>query len=505
MFIEALEKEMNTKKSITENGAVAYKSSGSKMLDFNFKLSSFRNETEAKIEKDFVSMYFENPLMAIKYMFYVGDIREGLGERKVFKVCFKWLGENKPEIAKKLLKLIPEYTRWDNLIYLHDIKSLKNEIEDIINRQLREDILGFKRNFPISLLAKWMPSENASSIKAKHKARELAKKLNLSNRQYREVLSILREHLDVTERKMSANKWNQIHYENVPSKANLNYKDAFLRNDKERREKYLDNLKNNHKKINAGTLYPYEIINRYLSYEYDETLEQLWKSLPNKIIQDSLVVRDGSGSMYQPVAKGTDAATVATALTIYISEKLNGEWKNRFITFSKNPKLVDMTHCETLKDKINLCAQTTENSNTDVYKTMKLILDTAIKNNVSQSDMPKNIIIISDMQFDDAVNPSLWNNADRTYRPWDSTLFEDISNLYKLNGYELPKICFWNVCGYDAGTIPMQDNERGLVLCSGFSINTLNMVMSGIFDPYEVLMKELNKERYDDVENALKV
>ena len=299
---------------------------------------------------------------------------------------------------------------------------------------------------------------------------------------------------------MSSQDWDKINYEAVPSKANLNYSDAFMRNDAERRTEYLEALKSGKAKINAKVLQPHEIVNSYcykyngwgdMYLKYDETLEQLWQNLEDITTSRTLVVRDGSGSMWVPVAGRTRAVDVATALAIYCSEHTTGEFKDKFVTFSSRPKVVGLSNCKTLKDKITRCYAEDDIANTDIYKTMQLILDTAVKNNMTQEDMPETILIISDMQFDGRCH---------NYR---KTLFEHIRERYEDNGFKLPRICFWNLCGYNATTVPLQDNELGLILCSGFSVNNLKMFMSGEIDPLKILLEVVNSERYDRVTKAL--
>ena len=228
--------------------------------------------------------------------------------------------------------------------------------------------------------------------------------------------------------------------------------------------------------------------------DYDATLEEMWKALPNISVEDSLVVRDGSGSMTCRIGNGrTTCLDVSTALAVYCSEHNSSEWRNKFITFSSSPKFVDLSKCKTLRDKLKRCYAEDDISNTNIEATMRLILKTAIDNNCSQEDMPKNIIIISDMQFD-AKASGRWGFN------WDKTLFEEISDEYNRHGYKLPRICFWNVASRSFNTIPMQNNELGLVLCSGFSVVNMKMFMSGEINPYKVLLEQINNKRYDVIE-----
>ena len=495
-FYDEMKSVLNDEKTLTTNGAVAYRTSGKKLLDFNFEISALRNEPEKKIEDMFAKVFYEDRLTAIKYLFYLGDVRGGLGERRSFRACMDWLTDSQPKIANAVLTLIPEYTRWDNLVRLVESEKACDAVAEIIKEQLEQDLQNMKAGKSVSLCAKWLPSQNASSPKTKKLGRCVAEKLGITSRQYRKTLSALRKYIDVVEVKMSKKEWEEINYESVPSRANLIYNNAFLKNDEQRRREYLGKLEKGEVKINASTLQPHEIAYKYRSSHRveDATLESLWKSLPNLSVENTLVVRDGSGSMswYKCANSNVTPLDVATALAIYMSEHNSGEWKDKFITFSSEPKIVDLSECKTLRDKIELSMRESECSNTNIYSTMKLILNTAVRNKMKQEEMPGAIIICSDMQFDGKS------------MKFSKSLFDDIADEYKEHGYKLPRICFWNLNGRSRDTIPMQQNEMGLILCSSFSLQVLKMFMSGKTDPYEVLLEQLNSERYKPVEEAVK-
>lgn len=502
-FMKNVKAELNNEKTLTTNLAVAYETAGDELLDFNFKITNLRSCEESEIISNFKKIFYKDKLLAIKYLFYVGDIRQGLGERRIFKTCMKWVSKYHPEDAIKVVRLIPEYSRWDILISLIDNSSIKTEVVSLIRNQLVEDESNRRLGKPVSLLAKWMPSENTSSISTRNLARLLMGELHMSPRNYRKTLSGLRAYLDVVEVKMSNKDWDKINYSAVPSLANLRYSGAFLERDTERRLEYLDSLKKGVTKINAGVLQPHEIVFKYCKgfdswysnrgVRYDESLEQLWKALPDIVTKNTLVVRDGSGSMYTTVSQSgkTRAIDVATALAIYCSEHTTSEFKNKFITFSSRPRIVELAHCKSLAEKIDHCFNETEMSNTNIYKTMMLVLDTAVNHKMKQEDLPDNILIISDMQFDG-----------RRFN-LSNTLFEEIQEEFKKHGYKMPRLCFWNLDPYNHKTIPLQKNEMGLILCSGFSINNLKMFMSGEFDPLKVLLETINSKRYEMVEEAL--
>ena len=326
------------------------------------------------------------------------------------------------------------------------------------------------------------------------------------------MLSALRKYIDVTERKMSANKWEEINYEAVPSRANLNYNSAFLRHDEERRREYLDKVNNGEAKINSSVLFPHDIVHKYmdrgwglhLNSNKDSALEAMWKSLPNTVKdgESTIVVADGSGSMLDCIGKTQITAwEVAHALAIYFAERLPKPYKNQYITFSSRPQLVNLGGADSLHGKLKLACEHDECSNTNIEAVFKLILQTAVQNHLSQSELPKNILVVSDMEFDKASDGrGRWNG---NFNSPSVALFDEIAELYRAYGYQLPRLVFWNV-NSRTGTIPVKENELGVALVSGFSPNVAKMVMSGKLDPMDALMEALNVPRYDAVREALK-
>ena len=511
-FMNAIKNELDNEVQLTENGAVGFRTTGKKLLDLNFAVASLRSATEQQIINKFMDAYYENPMLAVKWLFYARDVREGLGERRLFRTVFHWLAEGHADVAHNVLKFIADYGRYDDLLCAFDT-VLQGEILNIIKAQLDADTYNMKDGKPISLVSKWLPSENASSAETKRLATAIRIKLGMTSRNYRKMLSEMRKYIDVVECKMSAKQWGEINYESVPSRANLIYNDAFLRNDEDRRREYLSALEKGEAKINAGTLYPHDIvhkycINRYCVGKYDATLEGLWKALPDTVncCGNTIVVADGSGSMTCNVGgnTGVTALDVANALAIYFAEHSSGEFKDKYITFSERPQLVDFSKANTLRDKLDIAYRHDEVANTNIEAVFDLILSTAVKNHMSQDDIPANILIVSDMEFDSCATMNSTSNGwySRYERP-TATLFETIANKYAAHGYKLPRLVFWNV-NSRTGTIPVKENNLGVALVSGFSVNIVNMVMSNKLDPYECLLDVLNTERYQPIEDAIK-
>ena len=474
----------------TENGAAGYSTTKSALLDMNFKLSSYRNAA-GDIYPDVLHAYKEDAELTLKFLFFARDILQGAGERKFFRSAIRCLAiEHK--FPAHLVKYIPEYGRWDDIFVLRGT-PLEKEMLAVVTAQLTKDLDNALHNKSVSLLAKWLPSINTSSAETRELAQYFAKTFHLTPRQYRKSLSALRARIDVVERKMCWNQWDEIKYDAVPSKANALYKNAFLAHDYERRVAFLNDVVSGKKDIKAGTLFPHDIVAKYLRdgwsiRDVDITLEELWKHLPNiNMPESTIVVADGSGSMTSCVGNtSVSALAIANALAIYFGERGKGDYANKYITFSRHPQYVDFSHRKTLRDKLAVALKYDEIASTNIEAVFNLILNTAINNNLDADELPANILIISDMEFNSAT----------TNR--EKTLFGGIARKYAQYGYKLPKLIFWNVMSR-TNVIPVNQNKNGVVLLSGFSPNIMKMVMNGEIDPYKNLVKTLRSERYSKI------
>ncbi|MBD5534953.1 MAG: DUF2828 family protein [Lachnospiraceae bacterium] len=512
-FMQKLKNVLNDEYniSVTENGAIGCRTSGKALLDLNFAVSSLRSASPDEIADKFVKAYYEDSLLSIKWLFLAGDVRQGLGERRLFRTLFIYLAQNHTETAKALMPLIPEYTRWDIVVSLIQT-PLADEAAAMLWKQLEKDRINMENGTPISLCAKWLPSENASSEQTKHMARILAQKFSMTAKEYRQMLSAFRRHLKIVEVMMSSGKWAEIRYEAVPSRANLIYNKAFLRNDEERRREFLGAVKKGEQQIHADVLFPHDIVHSYTESgalfcsptlrPIDATLEELWRALPDYVqgTGNTLCIADGSGSMTSRIGKtNVSRLDVANALAIYFSERCTGQFKDCYISFSQNPQFVDLSKGKTLHDKIEIALHYNEVANTNLEAVFELILLTAVKNHMTQADLPANLLILSDMEFDSATSRRVAN----TWIAPDEKLFETFAKRYSQYGYRLPRLIFWHICS-TTGTIPVKENALGVALVSGFSPMIAKMVLTGETDPYKILIDQLALPRYDAVEKAVK-
>lgn len=500
-FLEKLHTVLNNQTVLTENGAAGYKTAGKALVDLNFAAASLRNENEEEIVRRFTRACYEDRRLAVKWMFFLRDARGGLGERRSFRILIRHLANTDPELTGRLAGLMAEYGRFDDLLCLFDT-PVEETVLRILRAQLEKDVKDLEQGMGISLCAKWMPGNNTSSGESRKAAAKLQHFMGLTAGEYRKLMTSLRAGLKVTEVSMSGNRWEEIDYSAVASKANVLYRNAFLRHDETRRRSWLEAVQKNRAFMNAGVLMPHDIVARYAEcagwrmklLAKDEALEALWKNLPDAVAgaKNVLCVVDGSGSMASPVGGGkVTALHVSNALGIYFAERMRGAYRNKFITFSQSPRYVDLSGCRTLREKLELAFANQDYTNTNIEATFELILQTAVRNRLKQGELPGTVLVISDMEFDRAV----W--GERT-----DTLFETIRKRFAGYGYHMPKLVFWNV-NSRTNVIPVRENELGVGLVSGFSVNVCRMVLSNELDPYVCLKKTLNGERYRKVEACL--
>lgn len=485
-FANAMKQEAAIKR--TENGAMAYNTTFNDLLDLFSCIGALRSRSEDEIEAKFARAFVQNNLLATKMLFYCGDIRNGgLGERRTFRICLKWLALNAPEIVIKNMENIPYYNRYDSLFTLVDT-SCEEAMWDFVNKILYHDLLqidemkkGEKPN--LSLLAKWMPSENASSKATKALALKAIQELGMTPRHYRKMLSLLRSVLDVTEVKMAANQWDKIKYEAVPSYAMKRYSKAFSAHDMERFHKYIQSVndKTSKVKINASTLYPYDLVHDVF-YGKNVVVQEQWEALPNYVngANDILVMADVSGSMYgRPIE-------TSIGLAIYFAERNKGHFHNLYMTFTDQPHFVALNDFDSLAAKVDQVKRTDIGYSTNLEAAFNKILNTAIQYNMTNEDLPKALCVISDMEID-------------RYIRFEGLDFVKTMRLkFEQNGYTTPDIYLWNVAARNDTFLSQSD---GVYFVSGHSASVFKQIcnnMSGI-TAYEFMIKVLNDKAYEKV------
>ncbi len=474
-----------TNRAYTTNGALVRESTGTALLDFFSKGGALRNNPQESVRL-FDMAFDESPELAVKAMFYFRDVRGGQGERNTFHLQLRHLLKLSPDTVVKNLPLIAEYGRWDDMFAIFG-GDMTTAIVKLVKTQLFNDISNLEKDESISLLAKWMPTVGAGTVSTRL-AHKLARRMKITDREYRKLIAKLRENLNVVERKMSRNQWGDIDYSTVSSNAMMKNRRAFKRHDEARFEQFVDAVNSGEETINASTLYPYEIVEKCRVWntppENYNLLNAQWNALPDYtadgVDENSIAVVDTSGSM------SGDPMNVAISLGIYLGERAKGAYKDHFITFSANPKLQKIEGTDIVKKVQNL-SRAQWDINTNLEKVFMLILNVALEKNLSQEDMIDKLYIISDMQFDSCVGQS------------DKTMFQHLAGVFQSHGYVIPKLVFWNVRA-SVGNTPMSLDDRGFQNVSGLSPSIFKYLMTGEFkDATGLMLDVLESERYQAI------
>ena len=474
----------------TENGAAALNSTSDARLDLFGVIGALRGADQARIERLFSEAYRADPLFATKIAFYARDIRGGLGERETFRTIMRYMAQMHPEALRPNLDLIGVYGRYDDLYCLIGT-PLEDEMWAAMKTQFEEDRRSLENGKAVSLLAKWIKTADASSAKTRELGILTARKLGYSVYDFKRIVRALRRRIGVIETLMTEGRWNEIRYPEVPSRAMMIYRDAFRRHDGERYEKFVNRAVAGQEKIHAGTLYPYDIVEKVAprlssffanaSLNNDPALEAQWRQLPDYVEPgtNALVIADTSGSMC-----GRPMAT-SVGLAVYFAERNRGAYHNMFMSFSGTSR-IQVLRGETLAQKISSINMNDWANNTNLRAAFEHVLEIAIRNHVPQAEMPKSLIVISDMEIDYCGD-----------RDW--TFYEMMEEMYRMNGYIIPNIIFWNVNSRH-DVFHADKNRKGVQLASGQSAAVFRQVMQTVgMNPVEAMEKIINSERYEAI------
>lgn len=490
-FMNGLQNASNY--TVTENGALAHKTTRSAVYDMFALGGAYRKRNDEDCILLFKNALEENETLALKCLFYLRDCRGGQGERRFFRVCYKWLAQKHADVARRNFELISEYGRYDDVIYALIGTPLENDALEFIKNQLALDL---ECKTP-SLLAKWLPSENASAVKTKKMGNIIREYLGMTHREYRKTLSILRERINLLERLMSANRWDEIEFDKIPSKAGLIYKNAFARRDIIAK-KYEAFAKSEDTKVNASTLYPYDVVHKAVEgtrgwgYSFRDMsatdramVEKYWENLPDYLEGKPckmMCVVDTSGSM-----TGSEASApinVAIGLGMYCAERIGGPFKNHYISFSSRPQLIKIEGVDFV-DKVRRIYKTNLCENTDLVKTFRMLKEIALT--AKPEDIPETIVVISDMQID---------CGSRFYGSNVATEMESMRREWEKAGLKMPKLVYWNVEA--RGAANFLDDGPNVTYVSGCSPVIFQQVISGVTG-YELMLKKLESVRYEAI------
>jgi len=479
-FIEALQ----TEDIVTENGMATNSSSLNPCVDLFFSIGAMRGQDKERLISTFSKAFNEDTKRAMKILFWARDIRGGAGERLIFKDILEYLAENHDLVLKPNLKYITEYGRWDDLLILFGT-LLENDALALIKEALDNNSM---------LAGKWMPRKGKN-------AEKLRTFLKLSPKQYRKLLVNL---TNVVETKMCAKEWDSIEFGKLPSGASARYQKAFGRNAYKSYSAYIESLIKGEATINAGAVYPYDVT-KSLGFGNAKVANEQWKALPNYMegcTEMILPVVDVSGSMSSPAGnnKNVTCMDVAISLGLYISERNEGKFKDAFITFAQKPKLQILKG--SLSDRFLQMSSSDWGMSTNLEAVFNLILDQATNHNLPQAEMPAKILILSDMEFNEATKGSRgWvrNELRRSDGEWNPTAQMMIEEMYKDAGYKMPQIVYWNIQSRNGG-VPVSFDTPGTALVSGFSPSIMKSILGGVIEsPLQMMDKTIMSERYEKI------
>ena len=489
-FLSELQKT-GTKNVRTENGAVTHSTTTNAVLDF-FALAGAKRNDISGAKTLFRKAFSEDRQLAIRALFYLRDVRGGQGERNLFRQLFKELIRMDLSAAEQVIEFIPEYGRWDDVVAVYGFGGINEAAKDLIVGQFHTDIENYENGNSISLMGKWLPSENASSANSRVMARTIAADLGLSNREYRKAVVKLRARIGLLEQQMSTNAWSEVDYGKLPSQAGRKHVKAFKRHDEDRYDAFLGNVLSGKTKMNAGTVATYEVLQTVRGGD-DKAANAIWNSLPDYTNgENALVVADTSGSMHNwgwnsdpETRKGASKPLdVSTSLALYFAEHNTGPFNGYFITFSEAPQLVKVTG-STLTQKLHNISTATWGMSTNIERVFDLILQTAKNAGADAEDIPKVIYIISDMEFNSVSGGS------------NETNYEVAKRKFNAAGFQLPHVVFWNVASRNTN-VPTTAAENNVTLVSGLSQSTFRYVLEGK-TPVDSMLDILNGERYAQI------
>jgi len=509
MILSAFEKAMSSKTTYTTNGALSLLTpDNSGVCDGRISLffKTVRGITDEQLHEYLEKSLTEDIVDTFVLTFNCRDPRGGKGERDIGRKMLKFLFQRRTEEFRKIFHLIPEYGRWDDLLIFFPIafvgeneiqKKVQNEVVTFFCSKLVEDKNLMENAKPISICVKWAPTEGDSDDRKFKLVDTICSKMGIDKRTYRkEYTSPLRSYINIVEKYMTTNKWDEIEYSKVPSNAMKKLKKAFEKHSPELFKAWKNSLSNGEVKVNAKVLYPYEIIRELRTKGYaDEVAEGQWKVLEQEIeklgtLEDTCIVCDTSSSMHDPNFLPFDNSI---ALGMIVSKMVKGKFNGNVITFNDEPEFIKIDHTEPLYDRFVKVKNIPWGGSTNLQATFDLILEKAEEFDLPEDEMPKKLLIVSDMQFNNIEGYS--NNK---------TNYEVIVEKYANTKYKTPpQIVFWNVTG-ESKDFPVSVADNGTCLISGFSPAILKSVINAKnFNSYGILREELDSDRYKSVRNSL--
>lgn len=467
--------------------------------------------------------------------FQTRDIRGGKGERDLFYTLLCALFQARPLLIKPLVELIPEYGCWqdawklwfsveDSVASSHAV-DVKSAIKDLVVRTWFKDV-ATADDKPVSLLGKWLPREKSKyhtlAVEFANAMFPEIEDVNDKLRAYRKSCAALNARLKTTEVSMCGGTWTTIEPGKVPGRLLNKCRVAFLNEirtrkgrpangelrypDREDRMTCREHFKTHMAAAlrgevsvkGADVVYPHEIVSKYLrgnvTTDEDALLQAQWNAIRDATaaaggLKGAVPLCDFSGSM-----SGTPME-VSMALGILLSEINHPAFRDGMIGFDYTPSWISFKPEMSLKEKVRHAKFYAQGTSTNFQAACDLILTRLIDYKVPAEEAPKDMIVFTDMGFDQAsgMKTSAWE-----------THVERIRNSFTCAGYVAPRIVLWNLRA-EYKDFHAKANEEGVVILSGWSPAILKAIQKAgveVRTPYEGMKELLDDARYDAVRAA---
>ena len=390
----------------------------------------------------------ESLLYTLKTVAYIRNVR---GERNLGRRLIQWLQRyDECQLIENMPLFLQKYGRYDDFVYLPRNSKAMYAYLKHLGEQLVVDHANMELGKPVSLAAKWVPSETSAVNKKTALTFRLARSMKIPISELRKkYITPLRTYIGILEQKMCAKDWENVDYKKVPFQAFRRHKKAFERNDREKYEAHT---------VVRPCIAPHEIVAPYLvGRPLNEDLEASWETI--KKMDKTVVLSDVSLS--------------TTGITLLISVTL-GLLGERVLTFEPNPQFVEVDE-NTLFEKVQKMRIIPSSSSTNICEALKCLLT---------DKCGERLVIVSDMPLNQV--DSLYNDATR----------ETMDKMFSDAGIKMPTIVYWNV---KHNSLKFEE-MFGITVVSGFSPDILHCILNG--EPptrFNTMMTVLNNDKYNDI------
>lgn len=530
-------KAMQSKNTVTWNGAVSHSTSGVSCLDYFAKCGSYRGRTEAEVSADMAALFGEDPSTALKIIFYnrmitrkitgfdkTETVQRGQGAKDEFIKSIAWLENNHPDLLYDNLWLIPSVGCWKDLWYDSAATGFYYYVDPKRVYSLVKK--GLRNEYHRGLLAKFLPKIRSakSATQPRHKrlnawARGLCAYLGWTERDYRKFKSGPEHTAHLWQRQACAGDWDEIDFNMISGKALLKFVGSGILAKHGLEKRYLEWIKK--QPVAKFNGYPYELYKKAKTagrkvverMTYDAQFEKLLETArrdvnPTLLEKGVLCALDTSGSMgggyWGQGSPDVAPIDVCVGLGIYFSSLLEGHFKDHVIMFDNQSRFLKLNG--SFCDKVDQVPQNAMGGTNFQSVIDEIVRVRKANPSIPVEEYPQVLLVVSDMQFNPTNSTYGYYSRCESYGS-EATNYE--AAMRKLQAVGLPKmtIIWWQVNGRFTGDVPVKWDDEGTILISGFDGAIVTSLLAGMEEvvdettgekrqitPLEAMNKSLNQE-----------